>query len=102
MKSIDIDYVENELKKLDVWVSERLPAIREQLKHGFVVVPGIQLLAEGIGPGYWNLFAAVHPAIYQQVLDRITGVEGVYVNELPPELQAAMDAELSLCDEEVL
>jgi len=85
---------ELEPKKLDVWISERLPEVYRKLKFGFESVDGINLLCNGIAPGYWNLFAACHPALYEQVIKRISGVDGVYVNEYPPEIQSEIDREI--------
>jgi hypothetical protein len=78
-------------EKLDVYIPVNAsPAIREALSStGRELSKELRLVGKGYALNYENTFGFATA----NAIDRLKEIEGIWVNERPPEIQAVVDAE---------
>ena len=86
--------------KLDVWVDESVEGLADRFEHGILNAPpefGLRILGVGFALSYKN-FMVVAPsfAIVEALKKQFSTIDGVWVNEYPPEVAFAIALELEL------
>lgn len=81
--------------RLDIFIDERLQALAIVIERGFDRLPAesmCQLVCSGLALNYKNLMYAAHPQVVKSLEAKLRQIDGVYVNEYPPEIQAELDS----------